>query len=177
MAGNEATLMSAAFFDFIGHIATAAQDDSEEQERIIVIGNRIAALHEAYAKAAENEAQLAEANNKLQDLLQVPALSDAKAKGAPLATQNETKDGEPMVQVDTLEEADQKIDKMAAEGQIDPAFLLTMAKAYSGVKETDLAQEEVRPVTTTPRPLLHRPPLPPPPPPPFCIQHMHVMHT
>lgn len=91
MAGNEATLMSAAFFDFIGHIATAAQDDSEEQERIIVIGNRIAALHEAYAKAAENEAQLAEANNKLQDLLQVPALSDAKAKGAPLATQNETK--------------------------------------------------------------------------------------
>lgn len=50
----------------------------------------------------------------------------------------------PRVQVETLDEADQKIDKMAAEGQIDPAFLLTMAKAYSGVKESDMAQEEVR---------------------------------
>lgn len=49
-----------------------------------------------------------------------------------------------MVQVESLEEADQKIDQMAAEGQIDPAFLLTMAKAYSGVKETDMVQEEVR---------------------------------
>ena len=71
VAGNEATLMSAAFFDFVGHIATAAQDDPEEQERIIVTGNRIAAIHEAYAQAADNEAQLAEAQEKLQDVLKV----------------------------------------------------------------------------------------------------------
>eukprot|EP00892_Ulva_mutabilis_P005879 jgi/Ulvmu1/3663/UM017_0077.1 len=116
VAGNEDTLMSAGFFDFLGHIATAAHDDVEAQERIIVTGNRIAAIHEAYAKAAESQAQLAEAHAKLQDVLQV----------------------------ETLDEADQKIDKMAAEGQIDPAFLLTMAKAYSGVKESDMAQEEVK---------------------------------
>lgn len=55
------------------------------------------------------------------------------------------------MQVETLEEADQKIDAMAAEGKLDPAFLLTMAKAYSGVKETDLVQEEARPHRTRPR--------------------------
>ena len=52
--------------------------------------------------------------------------------------------------METLEEADQKIDAMAAEGKLDPAFLLTMAKAYSGVKETDLVQEEARPHRTRP---------------------------
>lgn len=61
--------MSAAFFDYIGHIATAAQAEPESQQRIIATGNRIAAIHEAYAKAAENEAQLAEAHDKLQDVL------------------------------------------------------------------------------------------------------------
>lgn len=74
MAGNEATLMSAAFFDYIGHIATAAQAEPAAQQRIIATGNRIAAIHEAYAKAAENEAQLAEAHDKLQDVLKARPL-------------------------------------------------------------------------------------------------------
>lgn len=80
VAGNEATLMSAAFFDFVGHIATAAQDDPEEQERIIVTGNRIAAIHEAYAQAADSEAQLAEAQEKLQDVLKVRAARPPAAR-------------------------------------------------------------------------------------------------
>ena len=33
---------------------------------------------------------------------------------------------------------------LADKGQVDPAFLLTMAKAYSGVKETDFAKDEVK---------------------------------
>ena len=45
-----------------------------------------------------------------------------------------------------MEEAERKIDEMAASGTLDPAFLLTMAKAYSGVKETDYTREEVKDV-------------------------------
>ena len=42
--------------------------------------------------------------------------------------------------IGSLEEADQKIDALAAEGKIDPAFLLTMARAYSGVKESPMTR-------------------------------------
>jgi hypothetical protein len=48
------------------------------------------------------------------------------------------------MQVDSLEEAGKRIDMLADKGQVDPAFLLTMAKAYSGVKETDFAKDEVK---------------------------------
>ena len=33
---------------------------------------------------------------------------------------------------------------MAAEGTLDPAFLLTMAKAYSGVKESEHTKDDVK---------------------------------
>ena len=48
------------------------------------------------------------------------------------------------MQVDSLDEAGKRIDMLAAKGEVDPAFLLTMAKAYSGVKETDFAKDEVK---------------------------------
>ena len=44
----------------------------------------------------------------------------------------------------SIEEADRKIDGLAAEGRVTPALLLTMAKAYSSVKETDMTKEEVK---------------------------------
>ena len=47
-------------------------------------------------------------------------------------------------QVNSIEEADRKIDELAAGGMLSPALLLTMAKAYAGVKETDLTKEEVK---------------------------------
>jgi hypothetical protein len=50
------------------------------------------------------------------------------------------------VQSSSIEEAEKQIDAMAATGQIDPAFLLTMAKAHSGVKESDYTKEEVKDV-------------------------------
>lgn len=43
----------------------------------------------------------------------------------------------------SLEEADKKIDELAASGRLDPALLLMMAKAYAGSKETDYTREEV----------------------------------
>ena len=41
-------------------------------------------------------------------------------------------------------DAEKQIDDMAKQGQIDPAFLFTMAKAYSGVKETDYTKDDVK---------------------------------
>lgn len=51
---------------------------------------------------------------------------------------------ESWLQVNSIEEADRKIDELAAGGMLSPALLLTMAKAYAGVKETDLTKEEVK---------------------------------
>ena len=48
------------------------------------------------------------------------------------------------MQVGSLEEADSKIDDLAANGKLNPALLLTMAKAYAAAKETDKTQEEVK---------------------------------
>ena len=47
------------------------------------------------------------------------------------------------LQVDSLEEADRRIDGLAASGALDPALLLMMAKAYAGTKDTDVTKEEV----------------------------------
>ena len=44
----------------------------------------------------------------------------------------------------SIEEADRKIDELAADGRLSPALLLTMAKAYAGVKDTDMTKEEVK---------------------------------
>ena len=48
------------------------------------------------------------------------------------------------MQVSSLEEADRKIDGLADSGQLNPALLLTMAKAYSAAKDTDMPKEEVK---------------------------------
>ncbi len=47
-------------------------------------------------------------------------------------------------QVSSLEEADNQIDALAKSGALDPALLLTMAKAYAAAKETDKTKEEVK---------------------------------
>ena len=49
-----------------------------------------------------------------------------------------------LLQVESLEDADRKIDGLANSGQLNPALLLTMAKAYSAAKDTDITKEEVK---------------------------------
>ena len=49
-----------------------------------------------------------------------------------------------LLQVGSLEEADRKIDGLAESGQLNPALLLTMAKAYSAAKDTNITKEEVK---------------------------------
>ena len=51
-----------------------------------------------------------------------------------------------LLQSESMEKAEAKLDELAATGKLDPALLLTMAKAYSGVKETDITKEEVKDV-------------------------------
>ena len=47
-------------------------------------------------------------------------------------------------QAESMEAADATIDRLASEGRLDPALLLTMAKAYSAAKETDKTKDEVK---------------------------------
>lgn len=51
-----------------------------------------------------------------------------------------------LLQVDSLQEMDAKIDSMARSGALDPALLLTLAKAHTSVKDTDYTREEVKDV-------------------------------
>lgn len=51
-----------------------------------------------------------------------------------------------LLQVNSLQEMDAKIDSMARSGALDPALLLTLAKAHTSVKDTDYTREEVKDV-------------------------------
>ena len=46
----------------------------------------------------------------------------------------------------SLEDADKRIDELASSGKLDPALMLTMAKAYAAAKDTDYTKEEVKDV-------------------------------
>ena len=50
------------------------------------------------------------------------------------------------MQVKSIEEGDELIDSMHKDGSLDPAFLLTMAKAYSGVKESEYTKDDTKEV-------------------------------
>lgn len=117
VAGNRQTL-TPGFFEYLEHIVLASHDDKKRQMELVKLGSKVAALGEAFDKASEDQAALDSAAEKFHSLLQV----------------------------ESMEEAERKIDAMAASGELDPALLLTMAKAYSGVKETDYTKEEVKDV-------------------------------
>lgn len=51
-----------------------------------------------------------------------------------------------LLQVNSLEEMDAKIDSMARSGALDPALLLTLAQAHTSVKDTDYTRAEVKDV-------------------------------
>jgi hypothetical protein len=93
-----------------------SSDDGKEREQLLALGAQLVALTEAYDRVVEDERAMEKASESFNSLLQV----------------------------DSLEQADQKIDELAASGRLDPALLLMMAKAYAGSKETDATQEDVR---------------------------------
>jgi len=89
---------------------------SLESESLAALGTQLSVLVEAYDRVAEDTQALDVATQNFADLLQS----------------------------ETMDAAEAKLDALASSGRLDPALLLTMAKAYSGVKDTDITKEEVK---------------------------------
>jgi hypothetical protein len=85
---------------------------------LAALGTQLSVIVDAYDRVAEDTQALDSASMNFADLLQS----------------------------ESMEQAEAKLDELAATGKLDPALLLTMAKAYSGVKETDITKEEVKDV-------------------------------
>lgn len=96
--------------------AAAGQEVSREAESLAALGTQLAALIEAHDRVLADDAALDSAAERFAELLQS----------------------------ETMDAAEAKLDELAASGRLDPALLLTMAKAYAGVKETDITKEEVK---------------------------------
>lgn len=96
--------------------AAAGQDESKDAAALAALGSQVAALVEAHDRIAADETALVSASERFADLLAS----------------------------ESMEAAESKLDQLASSGQLDPALLLTMAKAYAGVKETDATKEEVK---------------------------------
>jgi hypothetical protein len=91
-------------------------NQSKEAESLAALATQLAALVEAYDSILANESALEAAEANFLKLLESTSLEAAEAT----------------------------LDEYAASGRLDPALLLTMAKAYAGVKETDVTREEVK---------------------------------
>ena len=96
----------------------AGQGASVEAEQLAALGTQLSVIVDAYDRVIEDTQALDSASQNFADLLQS----------------------------ESMEKAEAKLDELAATGKLDPALLLTMAKAYSGVKETDITKEEVKDV-------------------------------
>lgn len=51
-----------------------------------------------------------------------------------------------MPQVESIEDADKRLDELAAQGRLNPALLLMMAKAHAAAKESSYTKEETKDV-------------------------------
>jgi hypothetical protein len=92
---------------------------SPEQEAIASLAVRLAALVEAHDRVAGDTVAMEAAVDAFTELLNA---------------------------ADSLPAAEAKIDELAASGRLNPALLLTMAKAYASAKESNMTREEVKDV-------------------------------
>ncbi|KAK9804314.1 hypothetical protein WJX72_006307 [[Myrmecia] bisecta] len=104
------------FFKHMENLIHAANEDPQEQEALAELATKVLSLIEAYDRVARDQEAMAEAATTFEDILQVNSLA----------------------------EMDAKVDELAASGRLDPALLLTMAKAYNSTKDTDVTREEVK---------------------------------
>ena len=100
--------------------ATSAAEDASDKERddLARLASRLISICEAFDEATKDQGVLEEAAENFKELLEV----------------------------ETLEEMNTKIDQLAAEQKLDPALVLTAAKAYMSVKESPYVEEEVKDV-------------------------------
>jgi len=107
-----------AFFEYVSMRVDFLHADEKNRDVLITLATKIASICDALDKAAEDMESAEEAGQTLQKLLSVGS----------------------------LEEADKMIDDLAASGGLNPALLLTAAKAYNSVKESQYVEEEVKDV-------------------------------
>lgn len=125
LVANHRNSLGADFFGYLDLRIQAAVSQSQsdidaekkkEAESLAALATQLAALVEAYDSILANESALEAAEANFLKLLESTSLEAAEAT----------------------------LDEFAASGRLDPALLLTMAKAYAGVKETDVTKEEVK---------------------------------
>ncbi|KAK9840732.1 hypothetical protein WJX81_001023 [Elliptochloris bilobata] len=110
--------LTAEFFEYLQTLAAAAGDDLARREELAAMGARLAALATATDKAEEDLAAQQAAAQELKSLLEV----------------------------ESMEEADKRLDDLAAQGRLNPALLLMMAKAHAAAKESSYTKEEAKDV-------------------------------
>ncbi|KAL0030421.1 hypothetical protein WJX79_003849 [Trebouxia sp. C0005] len=110
--------LTSEFFDHVENLIHASHQDKQQREDLINLATCLIALVQAYDAVTADQEALNMAADKFQDLLKVGS----------------------------LQEMDAKLDSMAQSGALDPALLLTIAKAHSSVKDTDYTREEVKDV-------------------------------
>ena len=123
MVVNNRRKLSSEFFDYVEmRIKAVPAGQEQERDALAALATQIFALVEATDRVIADQEAMNSAGEKFASLL------------------------ESIEQGGSIDAADKILDEMAASGSIDPALLLTMAKAYNGVKESQYTQEEVKDV-------------------------------
>jgi len=105
------------FFEHMQCLVAAAKDDKERLEQLVLINTRLVALCTNHDSVAADEDKLAAAAEVYRDLLS---------------------------SISSLEEADKKMQDLASQGKIDPAFLQISAKAYGAARDTNMTIDEAK---------------------------------
>ena len=117
-------------------------------------GKTVTAQERAELKGTRTDARVAEkdADKKRDDLARLASVLLTICEAFDEATKDQetleeaAENLQELLQVETLEEMNTKIDEMQANGKLDPALVLTAAKAYMSVKESPYVEEEVKDV-------------------------------
>ena len=111
---------TAEFFSYVTHKIERAHEmkDVELTANLARIASRVLGIVEQFDEASRDQQLLDTAAENFQELLKV----------------------------ETIQDMDAKIDELASTGKLDPALMLTAAKAYMSVKESPYVEEEVKDV-------------------------------
>jgi len=110
--------MTPEFFEHLQRLVLAGESEPARQDELKTMTSALVSMVEMYDQAVADKRSLDFAKDAVQDVL------DAK----------------------TIEDADHRIDELASSGELDGAFLLTMAKMYMSVKESPYTKEETKDV-------------------------------
>ena len=106
------------FFAFARDVIVSFKGDKDTQERHASVMSAVIALREAAKEVEDNQDGLEEAAKQFSSILDAESLSDAE----------------------------KQIDGLLETGNMDPALLMMMAKAWAGAKESNMMKEEAKDV-------------------------------